>query len=118
MNARIASCLALAAVSLSACDHDLQLVLPAGQPVQVFQLGDTGEHTLMTQSEQHRKLASWVANNRSGWSPCYAMPPAKGIIVRAANLNLQFLESAVFARTPEGIFTKNVSRTDYAFLYQ
>ena|SRR6266436_1984458 len=110
--------LALAAVSLLACSQDLQLDLPAGDPVRVVKLGGTGGHTLVPQSEQYRKLASWVANNRSGWSQYYATPPAKGIMVRAADLNLQFVESSVLAHTRKGVFTKNVSPTDYAFLYQ
>ena len=118
MHTRLGAFLALAAISLSACSHDLQLALPTGEPVRVFQLGRTGEHTLTQQSEQYRKLVSWVENNRSGWSQYYATPPAKGIMVRAANLNLQFVESAALAHTPEGVFTKDVSPTDYAFLYQ
>jgi hypothetical protein len=109
--------LAACAVLIAGCARQLPLALPANTPAQVFQLGGA-HYTLDPASAGYRSLDQWVSNNRSGWSwgHYYATPPTKGVIVRAGNLNLQFLDSTVLAHTPQGDYRKNAPPSEYAFL--
>ena len=105
----------LAVISVGGCARDLPLSLTPDSPAQVADLG--GPPNLVELSiEQHRALERWVTNNRSGWSPYYATLPSKGLIVRAGALDLQFLDSTAFARTPQGVFEKSVTPAEYAYL--
>lgn len=99
------------------CARQLPLALPPNTPVQVLELGSP-QYALETSSEGYRTLAGWVSNNRSGWSwgHYYTTPPGKGIIVRCGALELQFFDSIVLARTPQGDYMKNVQPSEYAFL--
>jgi hypothetical protein len=109
----LALCLAL----LAGCARQLPLSPPVNTPVQVFEVGGP-RYTLEPSSEDYRSLARWVESNRSGWSwaKYYARPPAKGIIVRSGTLNLQFVDSTIFAHMPEGDYVKKVTPSEYAFL--
>lgn len=109
--------LALCLAPLAGCERELPLALPVNEPVQVAEIG--GPHyTLEPGSDDYRKLERWVSNNRSRWSwgHYYATPPAKGIIVRCGTLQLQFFDSTVLDRAPEGDYMKTVRPSDYAFL--
>jgi hypothetical protein len=104
-------------IALAGCERRLPLALPVNAPVQVVEVG--GDHYMLDpSSDGYRKLTQWVSNNRSRWSwgHYYATPPAKGIIVRAGALNLQFFDSTVLARMPEGDYIKSVPPSEYAFL--
>lgn len=116
MRARVGSLVVLAAILSVGCSRNLELNLPVGEPVRVLELGGTAERVLLPHSDAYLQLVSWLETNRSGWSQYYATPPPKGVVVRAADLNLQFVESAVLAHTREGVFTKSILPADYAFL--
>jgi len=108
---------ALCLVLLAGCERQLPLALPPNAPAQVFEFG--GPHyTLDPSSDGYRTLARWVSSNRSGWSwgHYYTTPPAKGIIVRCGTLELQFFDSTVLDRTPQGDYLKTVPPSEYAFL--
>ena len=109
--------LAACAALIAGCARQLPLALPANAPAQVVQLGGA-HYTLDPASAGYRSLEQWVSNNRSGWSwgHYYATPPGKGVIVRAGTLELQFFDSTVLARTPQGDYMKSVPPSEYAFL--
>ncbi len=107
----------LCAALLAGCARQLPLTLQPNTPARVMEVGGP-EHKLDPTSDAYRRLEHWISNNRSGWSwgHYYATPPPKGVIVRAGALYLQFFDSTVLARTPQGDYMKNVSPSDYAFL--
>ena len=109
--------LAVCVILLAGCERQLPLTLPPNAPAQVTEVGGT-QYTLDPASDGYRALDHWIANNRAGWSwgHYYATPPARGIIVRAGSLYLQFFDSTALARTPQGDYRKSVSPSDYAFL--
>jgi hypothetical protein len=109
--------LALCVILLAGCERQLPLTLPANVSAQVTEVGGT-QYTLDPASDGYRALDHWISNNRAGWSwgHYYATPPARGIIVRAGSLYLQFFDSTALARTPQGDYRKSVSPSDYAFL--
>ncbi len=102
--------------AMNGCSRQIPLKVPSGEPVSVTQLGSMPDYTLSAGSDSYTKLVRWIDANRSGWSPYFATPPAKGIIVRSANLDLQFLDSTVLAHTRDGVFNKSIDPTEYAFL--
>jgi hypothetical protein len=107
----------LCAALLAGCARQLPLTLQPNTPARVMQVGGP-EHKLAPASDGYRMLEHWISNNRSGWSwgHYYAPPPAKGIIVRSGTLELQFFDSTVLARTPQGDYMKSVAPSEYAFL--
>jgi hypothetical protein len=109
--------LVLSAALLAGCARELPLALPPNTPAQVTEVGGLA-YQLDPASDGYRTLEGWIANNRSGWSwgHYYTPPPAKGIIVRSGTLELQFFDSTVLARTPQGDYMKSVSPSEYAFL--
>jgi hypothetical protein len=109
--------LVLYAALLAGCERQLPLALPSNTPAQVIQLGGP-QYTLEPGSDGYRALDRWVSNNRAGWSwgHYYASPPAKGIIVRSGKLELQFFDSTVLVRTPQGDYMKSALPSEYAFL--
>jgi len=113
----------LAAVLVSlACigcsSKELAFELPAAEPVRVYDFNSKSERLLLPESAEHRELAQWVSNHRGGWAPYFATPPALGIMVRAGQLNLQFIDTTVLAHTSEGVFERSVVPAEYAFLRQ
>jgi predicted small lipoprotein YifL len=109
----VALCMSLVA----GCARELPLVLPPNVPAQVFEVG--GPHyTLEPSSDGYRALAQWVADNHAGWSwgHYYTAPPDKGVTVRCGTLELQFFDSKVLTRTPQGYYMKAVPPSAYAFL--
>ena len=97
------------------CTGELPLTLDPNASIDVVELG--GSHcTVGPTSEVHRRLEQWATHNRWGWTPYYATLPGKGIIVRSAPLDLQFLGSTAFAQTPKCPFRKSVAPSDYEFL--
>src|SRR5262245_40685259 len=111
MRLRISLVVATTAL-LAGCVDRLPLALAPDTPVQVAEVGGS-QYTVNPSSEAHLTLERWVTNNRSGWSPYYATLPAKGITVRSGTLDLQFLDSHVFAQTSKGAFRKAVTPTEY-----
>lgn len=111
--------LPLAALFLAilGCTRELPLALPPDKPAQVSEFGGR-PRTLEPASEDYHALQGWVSGNRAGWSwgRYYTAPPQKGILVRAGALNLQFFESTVLARTPDGDYVKQLPPADYAVL--
>jgi hypothetical protein len=107
----------LCAALLAGCARQLPLTLQPNTPARVMEVGGP-ERKLDPASDGYRALEQWIANNRSGWSwgHYYAPPPPKGIIVRCGTLELQFFDSTVLARTPQGDYMKNVAPSEYAFL--
>jgi hypothetical protein len=105
------------ALLLAGCVRELPLALPHDVAAQVTEPGGA-VYLLEPASEDYRRLDAWLARNRSGWSWAhyYATPPARGFVVRAGSLHLQFFDSTVLARTPQGDFLKSVAPADYAFL--
>jgi hypothetical protein len=105
------------AALLAGCARQLPLALQPNTPARVMEVGGP-ERKLESGSDGYRMLEQWISNNRSGWSwgHYYAPPPAKGIVVRCGTLELQFFDSTVLARTPQGDYMKNVAPSEYAFL--
>jgi hypothetical protein len=113
---RLVALIAFTLNTLSACVEPT-LTLPTNVPVTVIELDNkTSERTIPTDSESYRKLVAWISNNQSGWSSYLAPPPGKGIIVRAGELDLQFIGTTVLVHTSKGVFTKSISFDDYSFL--
>ena len=107
----------LCAALLAGCARQLPLTLQPNTPARVMEVGGP-ERKLDPASDGYRMLEHWISNNRAGWSwgHYYAPPPPKGIIVRSGTLELQFFDSIVLARTPQGDYMKKVSPSEYAFL--
>ena len=105
------------AALLAGCARQLPLTLPPNTPAQVIQFGGP-QYTLEPGSEGYRALERWVSNNRAGWSwgHYYAPPPVSGVIVRSGKLELQFFDSTVLVRTPQGDYMKSAPPSEYAFL--
>jgi hypothetical protein len=107
--------LVLVLLLLGGCTQSLALSLPKGVPVQV--ISATGATRDFQPSDQaYQQLARWLAQNQGGWSGVYATNPNGGILVRCGNVRLQFVGSAVFALTTNGVFTKSVKESAYAYL--
>ena len=101
-------------ILLAACSAKLSLAVPQGAPVRVVR---SGTETLLQPSQpRYRQLQAWLAQNQSGWSQVYATNPNGGVLVSSGHLHLQFVDSAVFVLTNDGMFTKPVKASDYAFL--
>ena len=101
---------------LSACGERVAFGLPPTATVTVYDLGTGGKRSIQPQTEFHQKLGLWAARNQDGWQPYLATPPAQGIIVRAEELDLQFIGERVLLHSRQGIFTKKVTPSEYAFL--
>jgi hypothetical protein len=107
--------LVLVLLLLGGCTQSLALSLPKGVPVQViYASGATRD--LQPSDQAYHQLARWLAQNQGGWSGVYATNPNGGILVRCGNVHLQFVGSAVFALTANGMFTKSIKGSEYAFL--
>ena len=108
-----------AAAALSAvvaCSQSVRIALQADVPAKVYILGSQAERTLLPGSAGHKHLSQWVEANQSGWRPYPATPPAIGVVVRAASLDLQFMEHTVLLHSTQGLFSKSVEPNEYSFL--
>ena len=99
---------------LAACSARLSLAIPQGSPVRVVR--ESTEVLLQPSQPSYRQLQAWLAQNQGGWSQVYATNPNGGVLVSSGDLHLQFVDSAAFVITKEGMFTKPVKASDYAFL--
>ena len=103
-------------VFCSACAEQVSFALGPESPVTIYYLSTKNERTLLPKTDAHRKLVEWVTANQSGWEQYLATPPAQGIIIRAPELNLQFMGKSVLVHTRTGVFSKAVSSNEYSFL--
>ncbi len=101
---------------LSACGEGVEFGLPSTATVTVYDMGTGSERSIQPKTDTHQKLGLWAARNQDGWQPYLATPPAQGIIVRAEGLDLQFIGDHVLLHSRQGIFTKKVTPSEYAFL--
>jgi hypothetical protein len=99
---------------LPGCSHTLHLALPADTSIRVVAGSD--EQTIAPSDARYRELQQWLARNQKGWSPVFATNPGGGVLVSAGDLWLQFFDTTVFTRTPEGLLQKKVHPSEYAFL--
>jgi hypothetical protein len=117
MKRRVLSCGIFALMLVAACQRELTFAIPSDATIYVSKLGgSTSEYTLPRRSDTYHELEVWVASNQTGWSSYSGTPPSQGILVSAGNLRIQFIESEVLVHTDQGVFTKPVSPTEYAFL--
>jgi hypothetical protein len=103
-------------VAVPAYARELALVLQPEAAAKVYDFATKVERTLQPGSAARRRLGLWIQTNQSGWESYLATPPAKGIIVRAPGLDLQFLERRVLVQSPKGVFTKSITASEYSFL--
>ena len=102
------------ALTLSACDSRVTSPLPSNFPVYVY----SGEARIEIppSDSRHHQLLKWIERNREGWSQVYATNPSGGILVSAGDWHLQFVDSVVFFTSKDGMLTKSVEESEYAFL--
>ena len=103
-------------ILLSACEEGVAFKLPSTATVMVYNMGTGTKRSIQPKTELHQKLTLWAARNQDGWQPYLATPPAQGIIVRAEELDLQFIGERALLHSRQGIFTKKVTPSEYAFL--
>ena len=101
---------------LAACAERISIALKSTAPAVAYDLGTKIERTITPGTEAHRRLAQWVLDNQEGWEPYVATPPALGIMVRAPELNIQFVGTSVIVETRKGVLSKKVTPAEYAFL--
>lgn len=101
---------------LSACGEGVAFGLRPTATVTVYDVGTGSKRSIQPQTDIHQRLGAWVARNQDGWQPYLATPPSQGIIVRAEELDLQFIGERVLLHSRQGIFTKKVTPSEYAFL--
>jgi len=102
---------------VTACSRDLALALEPGASTRVYTLGSAKhERTLDPSSAEYSELSSWLRQNQSGWSRLVATPPANGLLVSSGRFHLQFTGRTALVTTSEGVFTKDVAESEYAFL--
>lgn len=102
---------------LAACGEKVAFELPSTTAVTVYNMGTGSQRSIQPQTDAHQKLVVWAVRNQDGWQPYLATPPAKGIIVRAEKLDLQFIGEHVLLHTRHEIFTKKVTLSEYTFLF-
>jgi hypothetical protein len=107
---------------LLACGERIAFALPSTATatvtvtVTVHDIGTGSKRSIQPNTDLHQTLSLWVARNQDGWQPYVATPPAQGIIVRAEELDVQFIGERVLLHSRQGIFTKKVTPSEYAFL--
>jgi hypothetical protein len=101
---------------LTACTEMISFALSPAATAVVYDLGAKSERSISPNTEAHRKLVQWVAANREGWEPYLATPPALGVIVRAPEVNIQFVGTSAIVHTKQGVLSKKVAPSEYAFL--
>jgi hypothetical protein len=113
----VAPLLAALLVICSACAQRVSFVLSSEAAATVYYLNTAkSQRTLLPTSDAHRKLREWIAANQDGWEKYLATPPAQGIIVRAQELNLQFIGNTVLVHSRQGVFSKHITQDEYLFL--
>jgi hypothetical protein len=111
------SYLVLVAVAISGCSTSIPLALAPDAAARVTILGSPSRECVIEPSDgAHRELQNWFAENQLGWSQLYYTPPNGGILITAPGVRLHLSGSAAYATVSEGMLTKQVSETDYAFL--
>lgn len=111
------SFLALVVFAISGCSTSIPLALAPDATARVTILGSPSRECVIKPSDDaHRELQNWFAENQRGWSQLYYTPPSGGILLTAPGVRLHLSGSAAYAAVSEGMLTKQVSETDYAFL--
>ncbi|MGM9485550.1 hypothetical protein ACS5PN_30455 [Roseateles sp. NT4] len=112
-----AACVLAASILVSGCNESLPLSLDKGTSAHAYCLsGVRRDVGIQPGTETHQALAAWITENRGGWEPYLATPPALGVIVRADGFSLQFVGSVVIAHVEQGVLTKTAQESSYAFL--
>jgi hypothetical protein len=107
----------LAVLILVGCEEDLELGLRPNDPVRISYDGSKRTELILEPStETYQQIASWVATNKSGWTPLMATPPLKGVWVSNGEISLQFQSSSVIAHTRRGVFTKTFDPSKNSFV--
>jgi hypothetical protein len=101
---------------LVACSRTILLKAPESVPLRVTYFGESRTDTLSPGSDEYKSVVAWINGNRSGWSPYLATNPTKGVLITGEGLWLQFLDSTALTKTQDGLFSKTVAPSDYAFL--
>ena len=99
---------------LTACDQNVSFTLPTNLPVDVVAAGNFEQ--IQPSDNRHKQLHHWLENNKNGWSTIYATTPSGGVLVRAGDLRLQFFGTTAYVSTSDGILSKEVKQSEYAFL--
>jgi hypothetical protein len=102
--------------SFVGCAKNPVLEIPADEPEKVYDRDSKTERLLLPGSADHRRFSEWIANHQGGWKQHLSTPPAQGVIVRTRQINLQFIDTIVLAKTAEGIFEHAITLKEYAFL--
>jgi hypothetical protein len=112
----VAACAALAGCLDEPLTTTVELKAPAA--VHVVGLGGTPARDYPADSEVALRLKTWVDANRTGWLPYLATAPSAGLMVRADDVQLQFIGDSVIDHDAHGLYVKSVAPSDYAFLRQ
>ena len=108
---------AFIAVAVSGCNTSIPLALTPDSTVHMKILGTPGRECVIEPSDDaHRELQAWLAKNQTGWSQLYYTPPSAGTLLTAPGLRLHLSGNAAYATVPEGMLTKQVAESEYAFL--
>ena len=107
----------LIAIAVSGCSTSIPLALAPDETVRVMILDNPGRECVIEPSDDaHHELQAWLAKNQAGWSKLYYTPPSRGILLTAPGLRLHLSGTAAYATVPEGMLTRQVSESEYAFL--
>jgi len=101
---------------LSACD--VALTLPETEPLslQVHKKGSpVAECKLLPGTPNFQKLASWLSNNKTGWSPTPATY-IPGVYITGSKFSINFLGTFVIVNYADGQYSHSVSPSEYEFL--
>ncbi len=104
-----ASAALLGLCGLAACSQDFSPQPPAGEPMTVSDISTHSLHYFAPTDAPYRRIAGWVAANRTGWSQYSGSPPSAGTMISYGNVSLQFVDNQVLARAPGGIYEKATS---------
>lgn len=101
---------------LAACHVDLALPETESLRLQVYQQGSpVAECKLAPGTPNFQKLASWLSNNRTGWTSTLASY-VPGVYITGSNFSINFLRTFVIVNSPEGQYSHSVSPSEYEFL--
>ena len=104
-------------LALTGCSTSLPLSVQPGTSVRVVVLGQNSRECVIDpSSEKYRQLDAWLSQNQRGWSQLYSTPPNGGVLVSVGDIRLQLLGTSAFATTTQGVLTKSVTESGYAFL--
>ena len=106
--------LAICVLLISGCSTTVDFAIAPDAPVQVRDSSVVLQ--LKPDEPAYQEMAIWIARNQQGWTQSYATNPAGGIFVSSGQWRLQFSGTSAYLLTENGMLTKQVKESEYAFL--